>query len=103
MDPNHEESHHPFDPSTERSISSVNVVGRCLAAPPSSKYQHPNAHSLYPSIGHHSLKSFPLDNDIQDSHCSNIQLDKKLKHMIENVLCYDPEVEQDLTFMSLFR
>ena len=40
---------------------------------------------------------------LQESHFSNLQLDKELKHAIETALCYDPEVEYDLNFTSLFR
>ena len=28
---------------------------------------------------------------------------KEFKHVIETILCCDPEVEKDLTFMNLFR
>ena len=58
VDPNHEESHHPFDPSTQSYIAYINIVGRCLAALSSSKYPRPKAHSLLLSSAHPTLQSF---------------------------------------------
>ena len=49
LDPNHEESHQPFDLSAESSIVSINVVGRRLAVSYSVTDQHPKVHSVSPS------------------------------------------------------
>ena len=40
---------------------------------------------------------------LENFHFSNPHLDKEFKHLLETVLSYDPEVEKDLEFMSIFR
>ena len=62
----------------EISMASANVLSRRLSASSSSKEQHTKSHSLPLSSSQSTLKSFPLDNDIQYSHSSNLQLDKNL-------------------------
>ena len=39
----------------------------------------------------------------ENFHFSNVQHDKEFKNVLETVMWHGPEVEQDLTFVSLFR
>ena len=71
--------------------------------PSISREQHPKSHIISTSSSHSDLKSFPLDNDLQYYHFSTSYVDKEFKNVIEAILRNNPEVNQDLTFIILFK